>query len=73
MKKFTVIMTVLAMFAGNAAFSANLGQGATAAGTAASDDFAWGPAVGGIVLLGVIVGVTASAAAHTPSTFSHTH
>ncbi len=64
-------MTALAMFAGNAASADNLGQGATAAGTSLNTDFAWGPALGGLALVGVVVGVTAAAATSSPSTFSH--
>lgn len=77
MKKIVGLMAVLALTFGNAAFAqnkngnGNMGQGAYQAGVSASDDFAWGPAIGGLAVLGVVVGLTAAAAASTPSTFSH--
>ncbi len=79
MKKIVGLMAVLALTFGNAAFAqnkngngnGNMGQGAYQAGVSASDDFSWAPAIGGIAVLGVVVGLTAAAAASTPSTFSH--
>lgn len=38
--------------------------------TASSDEFAWGVALGSLAILGVVVGLTASSAAATPSTYS---
>lgn len=76
MKKFSVIMTVAALLASNVASAQPtgqkpMGQGAQAATNTASDDWAWGIGLGGLVVLGVVVGVTAASAASTAPTFSH--
>jgi hypothetical protein len=70
MKKFALVLTVLATVAGNAAF-AQTGRGAKASADTGSSGMAWGIGLGGLAVLGVVVGVTASSAASTPSTFSH--
>ena len=74
MKKLTVLVTALALLAGNTASaqnSGNMGKGAKAAKTTASDNFAWGIAVAGLALLGVVVGVAAAAGSSNGSSFSH--
>lgn len=73
MKKIAVLLAVLATFTGNVAHAqpASTGRAAASAKTAASDEFAWGIAVAGIVALGIVVGVTVAAAASSPSTYSH--
>jgi hypothetical protein len=71
MKKFALMLAVFATLAGNSAFAQSTGRGAATARTTASDDLAWGIGLGGLAVLGVVVGLTAAAASHTPSTFSH--
>lgn len=69
MKRFALILTVIATLAGNSAF-AQTGRGA-AAGSNGASGFSWGIAIGGLAVLGVVVGITAAAASSSPSTFSH--
>lgn len=48
------------------------GRGAAAGKTnGSSDGFAWGIGLGGLAVLATVVGLTASSATSTPSTFSH--
>lgn len=73
MKKFAIILTAVAMLSSNAGYaqtSRNTGS-AAAAGTYNANTFAWGIGLAGLVVLGVVVGVTAGAASSNPSTFSH--
>jgi hypothetical protein len=73
MKKITTCLTLLCLLAGSSAFAAQpaTGKAAAASKKAASDCFAWGVALGSIVVVGVVVGVAAAAASSDPTTFSH--
>ena len=75
MKKFAIVLTVLAMLSSNAGHAQttgvrNTGAAATA-GTYNANTFAWGIGLAGLDVLGVVVGITAGAASSSPSTFSH--
>lgn len=72
MKKLTVLLAVVATLAGNAGYAQPAtGKGAATGKSTANDDFAWGIGLGGLAVLGVVIGITAAAAASSPSTFSH--
>ena len=75
MKKFCIIAVLAATLVGNAAFAQssnnNMGKGAAAAKNNGSDNFAWGIALGALVVLGVVVGLTVASAADSPSSHSH--
>lgn len=73
MKKFAMIVAVLATLAGNVghAQTMNKGTGAGAqAGMCTTTNFAWGIGLGALVVLGTVVGVTVAGATGSPS-FSH--
>lgn len=70
MKKFGLLLTAVAMLSANAAH-AQSGNGANAGKNAATNDFAWGIALGGLAVVAVVVGVVAASASSSPSTFSH--
>ena len=70
MKKAALLLTVFAILAGIPAHAQTRGSGASQARDASSS-FAWGVGLVGLAVIGVVVGVTAAAAASTPSTFSH--
>lgn len=70
MKKISLILAIVATLAGSNGYAQNNGKGA-AAGKSSSSDFAWGIGLTGLAVLGVVVGVTAAAAASSPSSFSH--
>lgn len=77
MKKFTVLLAVLATLSGSAIHAQNAGgnaargSGAHAGRNMASDTFAWGAAIGSIAVIGTVVGLAASAGSSTPATFGH--
>ncbi len=77
MKKFTILLAVLALVspslshAQNAGGNASRGAGANAGRSMASDTFAWGACIGSLAVLGTVVGLAASAGSSTPSTFGH--
>ncbi len=75
MKKFTVLLAVMATLVGNSAFAQNdmyTGRGANSAkSTATNNDFQWVIGLGGLAILGVVVGLTAASAASTAPTYSH--
>ena len=73
MKKLALVLTAVALLAGNSAHAqtSQPGMGAKSAGTYASDNFAWGIGLGALVIVGVVVGVTAAAASSSPSSFVH--
>ncbi len=71
MKKLPIILTIVATLASNGAFAQQTGRAASSAKSTATDDFAWGIGLVGLAVIGVVVGLTASAAAHDPSSFSH--
>ena len=79
MKKFAMIVAVLATLAGNAAHaqttmnkngSNTTGAGARA-GTFSTDNFAWGIGLGGLAVLGIVVGITVGGALGDQPSFSH--
>lgn len=72
MKKFAIILAAAALLTSNTGFAQtrNTGSAATA-GTYNAANFAWGIGLAGLVVIGVVVGVTAGAAASSQSTFSH--
>ena len=73
MKKFAIIITALAMLSsntGHAQTSRSMGSAATS-GTYDANTFAWGVGLAGLVVWGVVVGLTAGAASSNPTTFSH--
>jgi len=74
MKKFAIVLTAAALLTSNGAHAQatgiSRGAGATA-GTYTASNFAWGIGLAGLVVLGVVVGITAGAASSSPSTFSH--
>ena len=72
MKKLFVTLAVIATLTGNAAFAQQqTGRGAAAAKNNANDDFAWGIGLVGLGVLATVIGLTAAAAAHNPSSHSH--
>jgi choline-glycine betaine transporter len=71
MKRFTVLLAVVATLASNAGFAQQTGKAATAAKSSASDDFSWGIGLGVLAAVGIVVGLAASSAASSPSSFSH--
>ncbi len=74
MKKLSILLTVVAVLAGN------LGHAQTptksynnAPKNTSKDEFQWGVAAIGLTILGVIVGCTAASAASAPSSYSAAH
>ena len=70
MKKVALVLTLIAALVGNSAYAEPMGRGA-AASSSASDDFSWGIALAGLAVIGTVVGITAAAASHNPSSYSH--
>jgi hypothetical protein len=66
MKKFAIVIATLATLVGSPVHAQTMkkpmGSGASAGSYAANDNFAWGIAIGALVVLGVVVGVTVAAA-----------
>ena len=74
MKKFTLLLAVMATLVGSSAHaqsSSNSGKGASASSSAASGDFAWGIGLAGVAVIATVVGVTVASAVSSPYTFSH--
>ena len=80
MKQFTVILTVLALIGSNTLSAQNTtpttnyksGQGATeSSSTGSQNGFAWGIGLGALAVIGTVVGLAASSASSSPSSFSH--
>lgn len=75
MKKFAIVLTALAMLSTNAGYAQSTGVrntgSAASAGTYNANTFAWGIGLGALVVMGIVVGITAGAAASSPSTYSH--
>ncbi|EKE08249.1 MAG: hypothetical protein ACD_17C00265G0001 [uncultured bacterium] len=70
MKKFTIYLTAAALLASNGAYAQTQGNGA-AAGSYSASNFAWGIGLAALVVIGVVVGITAGAAASNSSSVSH--
>ena len=64
-------MAVLATLGSNAAFAQTGKAATTSANTASSNGMAWGVGLGSLAVLATVVGLTASSAASSPSTYSH--
>jgi hypothetical protein len=74
MKKLATLLVLVATLASNNAFAQNstkMGNGAQAASTSSSDNFAWGIGLGALAAVGVVVGVVAGTSASSASSFSH--
>ena len=77
MNKITILMAVLAMLGTNVAYaqsqSGAMGRGSAASSSAAaqSSGMPWVVGLATLGVLGTVVGVTASSASSTPSTFGH--
>jgi hypothetical protein len=86
MKKFALMIATVATLMGNGAYAQpansnkakpvmstnNTGYAAQQAGSYSSNSFAWGVGLVGLVVIGTVVGLTVSAATHSPDTsFSH--
>lgn len=72
MKAFATFLAVAATLSGSAAYAAQpAGRGAAASRDSANDSFAWGIGLGALAVLGIVIGLTAAAAADNPSSFSH--
>jgi hypothetical protein len=77
MKKFTAMMTAVALLCGSAAQAQqtpapkSTGRAAASSRSSSSGWVALGIGLSGLAVLGVVVGLTAASAASSPSTFSH--
>lgn len=78
MKKFAIVMAVLATLVGNAGYAQGPNSGTKKMGNAAqsgqtysSNNFAWGIGLCALVVIGVVVGVTVAAAVHDNPSFVH--
>ena len=72
MKKMIVAFTLATTLFSGSGFAqpASMGK-APAPKRASSDQFAWAPALTGIAILGVVVGIVAGTASSSPNTYSH--
>jgi hypothetical protein len=70
MKKFSILLAIVATLVGNAAQAQTTGRAAAAAKQTTNDDFNWGIALVSIAVLGTVVGLTAASAASTPDSYS---
>ncbi len=70
MKKFAFVLAAIATLTSNGAFAQQRMGSAAQAGTFSASNFAWGIGLGGLIVLGVVVGLTAGAASSS-SSFSH--
>lgn len=70
MKRLSVLVTIMAILAGSAGYAQPTGK-AAASGKNSADSFAWGPAIGGLAVIGIVVGITAASATNSTSSFSH--
>jgi hypothetical protein len=74
MKKTMMLIAVLAMVGSNSAFAqSNMGKGAAAStNTGSSNGYMnWLVGIGSLAVLGTVVGLSASSAASSPSSFGH--
>jgi len=72
MKKFTILMAVIAIMGSNAAFAqSNTGKAAAASANTGSNNMAWLVGIGTVGVLGTVVGITAASASSEPSTYGH--
>ena len=73
MKKTILCLTMLTLLSSNIGFAAsqskNTGQGAASGINCSTDEFAWGFAIAGLAVLGIVVGVVVAGA--TESSNSH--
>ncbi len=78
MKKFTVLLAVLATFAGTAVNAqtnnnSTMGKGAKASTRTNSDNWAWGIGLGGLAVIGTIIGLSVAGGTTSQPTGSVSH
>ncbi|MGB7978035.1 MAG: hypothetical protein WCF19_02615 [Chlamydiales bacterium] len=74
MKRFAIILATVATLSSNGAFAQSnkqMGSGAQAGTMMTTNKFAWEIGLTALILVGLVAGLSAGAAASTPSTFSH--
>jgi hypothetical protein len=71
MKKFSILLAIVATLVGNTAQAQTMGKASSSAKQASNDDFNWGIGLGAIAVLATVVGLTAASAASTPNTYSN--
>lgn len=72
MKKFTILLAIVATLAGNVASAQTMSKPNMPAKNKVTDDgFNWGIGLVGMAVLGVVVGLTAASASSTPNTYSN--
>ena len=70
MKKIAVLLTVFSFAFANIGHAQPTGS-AVSGGSQTGSEFAWAIGLGALATLGVVIGVTASSAGTSPTTFSH--
>lgn len=77
MKKFAIVLAVLATLVGNVGYaqgtsgSKRMGNAAQSGGVCCSDPLAWGIGLGALVVVGVVVGVAAGFSGNPSTSFIH--
>lgn len=75
MKKVALLLTVFAMLGGNTVYAQNkgtqTGQAASNSASAGNGGMAWAVGLGTLAVVATVVGVAASSASSSPSTYSH--
>ena len=72
MKKFSILLTAIAMISSTALQADMPSKNMPAAPKQmANDDFNWGIALGALAVLGTVVGLTAASAASSPTSYSN--
>ena len=75
MKKFSILLAIVATLAGNAAQAQTTGRAAAPGKHTINnnDDFSWGIGLVSLAVLATVVGLTAASAASTPDSYSTGH
>lgn len=71
MKKFSILLAIVATLVGTAAQAQTTGKASSAAKQSSNDDFCWGIGLVSLAVLGTVVGLTAASAASTPESYSN--
>ena len=76
MKKFAIVLALVATLAGNGAYAQttknkSTGNAAQAGTYSASDSMSWGVALVGLAIVGAVVGATVAGATSSQGSFSH--
>ena len=71
MKKFSILLVIVATLVGNVAQAQTMGKASSSAKQMANDDFNWGIGLVAVAVVATVVGLTAASAASTPNTYSN--